>query len=281
MTSFSALTARGLVATGALLAALVQAQPAPPPPSSSGGPVSPPAPTAQPAAPAAPAPLPQPPQPPLPPGEVGKLYPLASFDRILVDGVAKLILVQGEREQAYVWGSPEMLRALDVDVADQQLTIRPSGTWRFWNVPRINIKVEVRQLRQVTLAGAADLHAPGPVQAEQLKLSISGAGSVRFDQLQAQQLQFDVSGAGDGHLAGQVGELNVRVSGKGRVTADQLKAQQARINISGIGNATLWVTDKLAATISGIGGVDYYGQPKEVQRHVSGMGSISSKGEKR
>jgi hypothetical protein len=34
-------------------------------------------------------------------------------------------------------------------------------------------------------------------------------------------------------------------------------------------------------SISGIGGVDYYGQPKEVQRHVSGMGSISSKGEKK
>ena len=249
-----------------LVQALAQTAPPAPP-----APVSPPAGVAS----------PQPAYPPLPPGEVGKLYPLSSFDRILVDGVAKLILVQGEREQAYVWGNPETLRTLEVDVADQQLTLRTSGGWRFWNVPRVNVKVEVRQLRQVTLAGAADLHAPGPVQADQLKLSISGAGSVRFDQLQAQQLQFDISGAGEGTLSGQANELMLRVSGKGRLQADQLKTQTAKVHISGIGNATLWVTDKLGASISGIGGVDYYGQPKEVQRHISGMGSISSKGEKR
>ena len=104
---------------------------------------------------------------------------------------------------------------------------------------------------------------PGPVQADQLKLSISGAGSVRFDQLQAQQLQFDISGAGEGTLSGQANELMLRVSGKGRLQADQLKTQTAKVHISGIGNATLWVTDKLGASISGIGGVDYYGQPRK------------------
>ena len=35
--------------------------------------------------------------PPLPPAR-SAAHPLSSFDRILVDGVAKLILVQGERE---------------------------------------------------------------------------------------------------------------------------------------------------------------------------------------
>ena len=115
------------------------------------------------------------------------------------------------------------------------------------------------------------------MQADQLKLSISGAGSVRFDQLQAQRLQFDISGAGEGTLSGQANELMLRVSGKGRLQADQLKTQTAKVHISGIGNATLWVTDKLGASISGIGGVDYYGQPKEVQRHVSAWAPFRAK----
>ena len=42
----------------------------------------------------------------------------------------------------------------------------------------------------------------------------------------------------------------------------------------------LWVTEDLNAHISGIGSVDYFGNPA-VQRSVSGMGNITARGEKK
>ncbi len=217
---------------------------------------------------------------PVPPAEPGRLYAPGPFDRLELAGAARVLLVQGERDQAFIVGDAEVQKSVAVDLADGRLSIRPVSGWKFWNSGRINIQVEMRQPRQITLSGATDLHAPGPIHVDGLKLNISGAGQARLDKLRAQQLAFDISGAGDGQLAGRVDDLVLRISGKGKVIADQLKAQRAQISISGIGNATVWVSDELAANISGIGSVDYFGQP-QVQRVVSGLGQVTGRGERK
>lgn len=235
-------------------------------------------PPAAPAAPAQPAAA-QPPAPPLPPGP-GKVYAPGEFDRLELAGAARVVLVQGERDQAFVAGDAEAQKGVEVELLDRMLVIRPGGGWKFWHSGKLFVQVEVRQLRQLSVSGASDVHAPGLLRTDQLKLTISGAGSVRLDQVQARQLTFGISGAGDGQLGGRVDELALQISGKGKVVADRLQAQKARVNVSGLGNVVLWVTDDLAAHISGIGTVDYFGNPS-VQRSVSGMGTISGRGEKR
>lgn len=258
----------------ALLAAagLARAQPAPPlAPAQAAPPAA--------AAPAAPAALPLPPVPPVPVGP-GRLYAPGPFDRLELAGAARVTLYQGERDQAFISGDDDVQKSVEVVLANRQLSIRPVGGWKFWNSARIHVQVEMRQPRQITVSGASDLHAPALLRVEQLRLSISGAGVARLEQVQAQQLAFEVSGSGEGQLGGQVDELLVRISGKGKVLAEQLRAQGARVSVSGIGNVTLWATDHLSANISGVGSIDYFGQPV-VQRSVSGMGSISAKGDRR
>lgn len=244
----------------------------------------PPAPPAAPA-PVAPAPVAQPapaalPAPPALPAEPGKVYAPGAFDRLELAGAARVLLVQGDRDQAFVAGDPEVQKTVEVELSDRQLFIRPTGGWKFWHSSKLFVQVEMRQLRQLSISGASDVHAPGPLRTDQLKLSISGSGQARLDQLQARQLVFTISGAGDGQLGGKVDELALQISGKGKVVADRLQSQRARVSVSGIGNVVVWVTDDLSAHISGIGSVDYFGNPS-VQRSVSGMGSISAKGEKR
>lgn len=247
-----------------MVVGLAQAQPAPTAP-------------AAPVAPVAPPPLPAPPMPPAGPG---KVYAPGVFDRLELAGAARVVLVQGERDQAFIAGDAEVQKTVEVELADRQLVIRPAGGWKFWHSHKLFVQVEMRDLRQLSISGASDVHAPGPLRCDQLKLSISGAGTARLDQLQAKQLVFAISGAGDGQLGGRVDDLALQISGKGKVIADRLQAKSARVSVSGLGNVVLWVTDDLAAHISGIGSVDYFGNPS-VQRSVSGMGSISARGEKR
>lgn len=221
-----------------------------------------------------------PPAPPALPAMPGRIYAPGDFDRLELAGAARVVLVQGERDQAFVAGDTDVQNGVEVELVDRQLVIRPSGGWKFWHSSKPFVQVEVRQLRQISISGASDLHAPGPLRVDQLKLSISGAGQARLDQLQARQLNFAISGAGDGQLGGRVDELTLQISGKGKVAADRLQAQRARVSVSGIGNVVLWVTDELSAHISGIGSVDYFGNPS-VQRSVSGMGTISARGDKK
>ena len=247
----------------------------PPTPDTPATPATPPTP----ATPATPA-TPPTPATPATPAMPGRIYAPGSFDRLELAGAARVILVQGERDQAFIAGDAEVQKSVEVELADRQLVIRPAGGWKFWNSSKLFVQVEMRELRQLSVSGASDVHAPLPLRCEQLKLGISGAGQVRLDQLQARQLTFAISGAGDGQLGGRVDELALQISGKGKVIADRLRAKSARVNVSGLGNVVLWVTDDLSAHISGVGSVDYFGNPS-VQRSVSGMGSISAKGDRR
>lgn len=222
---------------------------------------------------------PTPPAAPTPPAGPGRAYTPGAFDSLELAGAARVLLVQGSRDQVFIAGDADVQKSVEVELADRQLVVRPGGGWKFWGAAKPFVQVEMRQLRQLSISGASDVHAPWPLHADQLRISISGAGLARLDQLQARQLQFSISGAGDGQLGGRVGELTLQISGKGKVVADRLEAQRARVSVSGIGNVVLWATDELSAHISGIGSVDYYGNPR-VQRSVSGMGSISAKGEK-
>lgn len=244
-----------------LVAGLAQAQ------TPSPAPVAPPAPPAPAARPA-------------PPAEPGRVYAPGSFDRLELSGAARVTLVQGDREQAFVMGDAEAQKGVEVDLVDRLLIIRPAGGWKFWHSSKPQVQVEVRDLRQIIISGASDVTAPGPLRADRLKLNISGAGNVRLDQLQVRQLTFAISGAGDGQLGGRVDDMALQISGKGKVIADRMQTQRARVSVSGLGNVVLWVTDDLNAHISGIGSVDYFGNPS-VQRSVSGMGNITARGEKK
>lgn len=247
------------------------------------------APVPAPPSPAAPVPppvaaQPAPPPPavaaPAPPAVPGRVYAPGEFDRLELAGVARVLLVQGDRDQAFIAGDADVQKNVEVQLANRQLVIRPTGGWKFWNSDKLFVQVEMREVRQVSISGASDLHAPGPLRSERLRLSISGAGQARLDQLQARQLALSISGAGDSQLGGRADELLLQISGKGKVVADRLQAQRAKVAVSGIGNVIVWVTDDLNAQISGIGSVDYFGNPT-VQRSVSGMGTISGKGDKR
>lgn len=210
----------------------------------------------------------------------GRTYALGAFDRLDVEGSARVRLVQGERDQIFIAGGEDVQSKVEVERNGKRLEIRPSGSWKFWNSKRLQIDVEVRELRELSLSGATDLVANGTIKTDKLNINISGAGHLRFDDLQADQLRFDISGAGDGQLAGAVGSLGISVSGKGKLLAEQLKAGKANVSISGIGDAKLWVTEELRVSISGVGSVDYWGKP-ELRKSTSGFGSVNARGEKK
>ncbi|MFX7854112.1 DUF2807 domain-containing protein, partial [Acinetobacter baumannii] len=77
----------------------------------------------------------------------GKLYAPGPFDRLELSGVASVLLVQGARDQAYIAGDAEVQRGVEVELADRQLVIRPSGGWKFWNSNKLSVQVEMRQIR--------------------------------------------------------------------------------------------------------------------------------------
>ena len=115
---------------------------------------------------------------------------------------------------------------------------------------------------------------------EMMAINSSGANDLKLSGLQSDHFGLSLRGAGDVNIAGKVANFNLSLSGTGNVDASKLVTKNTRVMISGAGKASVYVTEKLDASISGIGGVTYYGDPDVVTREISGMGSISAAKEK-
>jgi hypothetical protein len=206
--------------------------------------------------------------------------PNAPFDSIEISGSAVVRYTQGPDDQAQVEGDEEMRRSVRLQVHNGQLQVQPTGSWKFWKSQRVQVNVSSRELRRVAVSGAADFLALQPVQAENLAISISGAGLARFEQLRADELRFSVSGAGNGQFSGAVDRLKVQISGRSDFRGEGLAAQSAQVGVSGIGHVRVWVQQELSVSVSGIGTVDYWGNPPSVKRQSSGLSTLNDRGAK-
>jgi hypothetical protein len=201
------------------------------------------------------------------------------FDSVEISGAAIVRFTQGAAEHVEVEGDAAAQKSVELDVRDGVLYIRPTGGWKFWSAQRTRIGITARDLRRVTISGAADFSALQAVQCENLDVSISGAGLARFDKLQAGTLRFKVSGAGDGQIAGNVDELQIMVSGRGEFRGENLLSRRAQVAVTGIGEVRVWAAQWLGVNVSGVGSVDYWGAPL-VERHSSGVARITERGPK-
>jgi len=210
----------------------------------------------------------------------GKVYAPGPFDSVVLDGAGQVRLVQADRDEVFVAGDAQAQEEVDIHVKNGRLLIDLPGSWKFWNNGSgAQVEVRVRHLSRLTLSGANDVIAAGPITGDQLTVNMAGSGVARFDQLQVGKLNFEISGAGEGQLAGKVDQLRLSVSGKGKIGAEQLRTDGASVSISGVGNAVLWTVHSLNVQISGAGHVDYWGQPT-VRKSISGFGSVDARGDK-
>ena len=75
------------------------------------------------------------------------------------------------------------------------------------------------------------------------------------------------------HLAGQVDQLKVSLKGVGAFNSENMQAKRATVSNDGASTAVVRVSDSLNATISGVGAIEYIGNP-QVTKNISGLGTV-------
>lgn len=208
-----------------------------------------------------------------------QVFPTEPFDTIEISGAADVRFTQGPSHRVMVRASDDGVREKVFEVRDRTLRIDPSGAWRFWNPNKTQIEVEARDLARVAISGAGNFLAPTEVRTGRLTIVLSGAGSVRFDQLNAETLSFQIAGKGDGHVAGSTKDLSLKISGRGEFRGEDLRTERGDISVSGVGEVRVWAVQDLRIAITGAARVDYWGAPT-VKRSVSGTAQINERGGK-
>ena len=108
-------------------------------------------------------------------------------------------------------------------------------------------------------------------------IKAAGAGTFHITDLKNDKLIVQTAGATALTASGETKSVEIHNSGAGKIDTDRLHAQKAKVDISGAASVNVYASEQLDASVSGVGKVSYSGNPKTVNKNVSGMGVVSAK----
>jgi hypothetical protein len=110
-------------------------------------------------------------------------------------------------------------------------------------------------------------------------VSSRGAGEVTIQDAKSDDLKIESMGAASIKAAGKVKSATISSSGAGDIDANRLQAEKARVTVAGAASVSVYASEQLDVSVSGVGSVTYSGNPKTVNKSVSGIGSVNKKEE--
>ena len=104
-----------------------------------------------------------------------------------------------------------------------------------------------------------------------------GAGEIRITDVNSESLKLESVGAASVEAAGKAKTVTISSTGAGKVDTSRIIAEKAKVEVAGAASVEVYATEQLDVTISGAGSVNYSGNPKTVNKSISGIGSLNKK----
>ncbi|UCD25182.1 MAG: DUF2807 domain-containing protein [Gemmatimonadota bacterium] len=203
---------------------------------------------------------------------------VSGFSAVTHASEGNLHITLGAEEALRIEADENLLQHLITQVQGGVLEIQTESNIDIVPTQAIEFFLTVVELDSVVLAGVGDIDLPN-LTVDQLLLTISGVGSIEVPALTANQLsltlagvsvdgiecsdldavelQAVLSGVGDIRCAGQVDVQTVTVSGVGSYEAPSLASREATLTVGDSGSASVNVSERLVATVTGNGSVTY------------------------
>lgn len=204
---------------------------------------------------------------------------VSTFSEVKFEGSAQWILIQASEEKVVIESkSKDILENITVNQKGSLLTI--STTEKDKNITKlfksVIIKVYFKSLNNVSLSGVGSVKADKQISAEGFTATLHGTGNMDLD-IRCAKFDGNMSGTGALTISGTADKAIVRVEGVGSFEGYELVTFDMDITVSGVGAAKVYATDKLIATINGVGSIRYLGDPNTKSLNSNGLGSIKQK----
>ena len=205
-----------------------------------------------------------------PAGAADRPYPVADFDRLVVEGPYRVHLIVGQPTRVRANGSREGLDRVSIEANGQTLRIRPVrnrwGADPSTDSGPVTIELSTRSLRSAVLLGPAVLDVEGAGAGvapggRDVALTVQGSGTLRATRVVADTLSLGLLGAGSLEVTGTAETLRGQFQGTGSIAAAGLAADGATITSNTVGSVALQVNGRAEITAYGLGTVTVGGNP--------------------
>jgi hypothetical protein len=177
---------------------------------------------------------------------------LQPFKTIDVSGVYETEITCQKPASFEIEADDNILPLIKTEVRDGTLFV--SNDQRYSSARAVSLRISLPELMRVATRGAGTVNIAG-FNGETLSLESTGAASVT--------------------AAGKAKSLDVSSTGAGDIEAANLTAEKVSVRVTGAASVAVFASDQLDVTVAGAGSVKYSGNPKTVNKSVSGFGSVS------
>lgn len=194
-----------------------------------------------------------------------------TFEKISIGGNYDVTLIQSDHTKVIIETDENLLPFINTELFDNTLNI--NNVHRLKGSQGIKVDVYYKSLNKIYSTGASSVENEGILTTDNLAINLSGAGAIDLE-IKTTEVNVNLTGAGVISLSGETEYQETHISGAGGLSAKELISDECSINLSGLGGAEVYAVDKLVAKITGVGGIVYGGNPKIIERQVTGFGKI-------
>ncbi|NJK85898.1 MAG: DUF2807 domain-containing protein [Bacteroidales bacterium] len=197
------------------------------------------------------------------------------FSKISLSISADVYLEQGKEFKVEVEADEDDLEKIITEVTGDELRIK-NKNWHD-NLGKSTIYITMPEINGVSVSGSGSVSAKSSVKTSDLDLTISGSGSIYFDDLSSQEMKARITGSGNINCSGKdkASMLYTEITGSGNFNGNKFVAEKVEVRITGSGKANVHATSNLNTEITGSGDVNYAGNPK-VNANTTGSGKTRS-----
>lgn len=205
--------------------------------------------------------------------KIEKTYDLDNFSQIYLRGPYEVHLRQTNKCGLTILAKESYFEDLEVSSNGGELTINLDRK-NFKNSKSIELYINFKELEKLEIEGAVDLVSENQIKTSNLKIEFEGAGNVELNVV-ASKIIAEIAGVGNFEIEGETDYHKVEFDGIGSYDAKNLRSKYTIVESNGIGSVSVFASNKFKGEASGIGSVDYYGDPDEVSVDATGLGSVN------
>ncbi len=180
---------------------------------------------------------------------------LAPFSAIASKGPFSITIEVGKKQSVTVSGDENYQSMVGTEVVNGELLLFYKGKHANKGIHGETITITVPALQ---------------------KYQQEGAGETTLHNLNGDRVDLSYRGAGRLVAQGKVKLLRLKAQGVGEVDTKALLAENADVNFEGIGAVKIYASGTLNAVVRGMGSLNYYGNPKTLNKSVQGMGEVKA-----
>jgi hypothetical protein len=176
-----------------------------------------------------------------------------AFKSINNKGAFSLVVEVGKAQSIVVRGDDKFISKIVTEVVGDELMV----SYREKNSIKISEETQV----VITVP-------------ELLKFKMEGVGPTVINNVSGARFDVTYEGVGSLVVTGKTQTLKLKVQGVGMVDTKGLIAETVDVNLEGVGSVKVYASERLKASVQGIGSLNYYGNPRSISKSVEGIGSM-------